>query len=122
MSTLADNCCTIVPYFEIHEGQSDAFRELCERFVEATAKESGCLYYGFSFNGRQAHCREGYDNAEALLAHLDNVGDLLDEALQIADLKCLEIHGPALELKKLRTPLEQLNPEYFVLETGFRRQ
>ena len=116
-----DTCCTIAPYFKVKPGQMDAFRALCERFVATTNTESKCLYYGFAFAGDEAHCREGYQDAEGLLAHLDNVRELLGEALEIAELSRLEVHGPAEQLASLREPLAQLNPQFFVLEYGFRR-
>ncbi len=116
-----DKCCTIVPYFRVSKKHLEAFKELCERFVERTNYESKCLYYGFSFHEDQVHCREGYEDAEGLLAHLENVGSLLDEALKIAELTRLEIHGPEAELAKLREPLSKLNPQFFTLEYGFRR-
>lgn len=116
-----DTCCTLLPYFEVHEGKLDEFKALCERFVEQTAKEDDVLYYGFSFDGNVAHCREGYANAAGLLAHLDNVGSLLQQALQIADIARLEVHGPAAEIDRLRGPLEELDPQFFTLECGFRR-
>lgn len=116
-----DTCCSIVPYFKVREGQMDAFKALAERFVEKTQSEPKCLYYGFTFNGDQAHCREGYQDAEGLLAHVGNVGALLQEAMKIADVARLEIHGPESELSKLREPLADLNPEFFSLEYGFRR-
>lgn len=98
-----------------------AFKTLCEQFVKRTAQEEMCLYYGFSFDQQEAHCREGYVDAEALLFHLENVGDLLAEALNLADLIRLEVHGPSSELAKLQTPLSALNPQFFTLEYGFRR-
>jgi hypothetical protein len=116
-----DTCCTIVPYFKVQSGKLAAFKALCEQFVEKTIQEPKCLYYGFSFDGDQAHCREGYEDAEGLLAHLGNVGSLLEEALTIADLSRLEVHGPEGELAKLRDPLSDLNPQFFTLEYGFRR-
>ena|SRR5436190_6859152 len=116
-----DSCCTVVPYFKAHAGKLDAFKSLCERFVDKTTSEAKCLYYGFSFDDDQIHCREGYSDAEGVLSHLDNVGELLAEALTIADLTRLEIHGPEPELAKLRGPLEQFKPQFFVLEYGFRR-
>ena len=82
--------------------------------------EAKCLYYGFSFDGDQAYCREGYEDAEGLLTHLDNVGALLEESLKIADLTRLEIHGPEAELAKLRGPLADLEVQFFTLEYGFR--
>ena len=116
-----DKCCTIVPYFKIHDGKIPEFKKYCEQFVEKTNTESGCLFYGFSFDGDQAHCREGYRDAEAALAHLQNVGALLEEVLKIADLTRLEIHGLEAELEKLRGPLADFKPQYFKLEYGFRR-
>ncbi len=119
--TTEDTCCSIYPYFQVQEGKLDAFKNLCDRFVERTAKEEKCLYYGFSFNQLEVHCREGYQDAEGLLFHLENVGDLLKESLTLAELVRLEIHGPGEELAKLRQPLESLNPQFFTLEYGFRR-
>lgn len=119
--TNKDTCCTLVPYFKIHAGQLEAFRSGCSAFVEKTRTEPGCMFYGFSFDGDTAHCREGYADAAALLNHLDNVGALLDEALKIADLTRLEVHAPVAELDKLREPLAGLNPRFFELHDGFRR-
>ena len=116
-----DGCCTLVPYFEIHEGQEAAFRALGPQFVARTRNEPGCVHYAFSFNGRSAHCREGYDNAEAVLAHLQNVGELLGQALQIAKIVRLEVHAPAAEIEKLRGPMAQLNPSFYTLDEGIRR-
>ena len=117
----ADTCCSLVPYFEVNEGKLEEFKALGPKFVELTRKEPGCLYYGFSFSGSTAHCREGYVSADAILAHLANVDAPLKQALGISKLARLEIHGPAAELDKLRTPLAGLNPQYFTLaEGGFR--
>jgi hypothetical protein len=117
-----DTCCTLVPYFEVQDGQLDAFKALGPQFVDRTRHEPGCLHYGFSFSGTIAHCREGYDDAAAVLAHLDNVGALLGEALKIARIVRLEVHGPAAEIDKLRGPMAGLNPQFFVLEEGAIRR
>ncbi|MBF0528787.1 MAG: hypothetical protein HQK55_05865 [Deltaproteobacteria bacterium] len=119
--TTTDKCCTIVPYFKIHAGKTADFKNMCDLFVEKSGKEPKCLYYGFSFDGDVAHCREGYADAEGLLTHLDNVGALLQECLKIADLFRLEVHGPEEELAKLRQPLEGLKPQFFTLEFGIRK-
>lgn len=115
-----DTCCTVVPYFKVHEGQLDNFKQLCDQCIEQTSAEPGCLYYGFSYHEDKAHCREGYVNAEGVLNHLANIDPLLKQVLTISDLTKLEIHGPASELEKLREPLSGLNPEFWTLETGFR--
>ena len=119
--TQPDTCCTLVPYFKIHAGQVESFKQGCEAFVEKTSSEPGCLFYAFSFDGEAAHCREGYADADALLSHLENVGALLSEALTMSDITRLEVHGPAAELAKLKVPLAGLNPQFFTLEMGFRR-
>lgn len=120
MST-QDTCVSIAPYFRVHDGKMAEFRGLCEQFMSQTSEEARCLYYGFTFHGDEVHCREGYEGGEGVLAHLENVGHLLEEALQIADLEKFEIHGSKAELAKLHEPLEDQNPTYFVLDYGFRR-
>ena len=116
-----DTCCTIVPYFKVHDGKIAVFRSLCERFVAKAASEPKCLYYGFSFDGDEVHCREGYIDADGALKHLENVGALLNEALTLAELTRLEIHGPTAELAQLRPTLDAFKPRYFTLEYGFRK-
>jgi quinol monooxygenase YgiN len=119
--TTPDTACSIAPYFNVHPDKLDDFKRLCAQLVEKTNQEPDCLFYAFTFKGNQAHCREGYADAEAVLAHLENIGPLLQEALTMADIARLEIHGPDAELAKLREPMASLNPQFFILESGFRR-
>ena len=116
-----DTCCTVVPYFKAHEGKLEELKTLCEQCVDQTSQESGVLYYGFSFDGDEAHCREGYVNGAGVLAHLENIGPLLQQLLQVAEMTRLEVHGPEDQLAVLRGPLAGLNPQFFALEYGFRR-
>jgi quinol monooxygenase YgiN len=118
---LTDTCCTLGPYFKIHEGKLDEFRSLGEQLVERSKAESKCMYYGFSFNGMQAHCREGYVDAEGVVTHLENVSSLLEQIFKVADITRLEVHAPGAEADKLRQPLSGLNPEFYIMEMGFRR-
>ncbi len=119
--TVPDTCCTLAPYFKIHQGRVEEFKAGCEAFIEKTRTEPGCLFYAFSFCGDEAHCREGYEDAEALLFHLDNVGTLLQKVLKIADLSRIEVHGPESQLGLLREPMAALDPQFFALAGGFRR-
>ncbi len=116
-----DTCCTLVPYFKVGDGKLGAFKALCDQFVAKTRSEPGCVHYAFSFAGDEVHCREGYDDAAAVLAHLGNVGALLQEALKIAEITRLEVHAPASQIAKLREPMASLNPKWFEIEGGFRR-
>jgi quinol monooxygenase YgiN len=110
------NFVSLHPYFKTHPGKLDAIKSAFPAFIEKTAGEEKNLFYGFTVNGDEIFCREGYADAEALLAHLDNVGAMLAEALKIADLTRLEVHGPAAELEKLRGPLAHLHPVWFVAD------
>ena len=113
-----DTCVSLKPYFTIHEGKVEEFKKIWKDSYDLT--EPGMLYYGFSFKGNKAHCREGYRDAKAVNEHLDNVGKALEEALKIADLDRLEVHGPKDQIDILKKDLAHLEIEYYVLEWGFR--
>ena len=114
----ADKCVTIVPYLQVKDGSLEAFKKISRQCVETSQAE---LFYGFTFHGNLAHVREGYADAAALLTHIQNIGPLLEQLLKLSDITRLEVHGPEKELANLRGPLARLNPDYFVLEHGFRR-
>ncbi len=119
--SLEDSVCTLVPYFTVHDGKLEEFKALGEKMVQRTQAEPDVVFYGFSFSGQRAHCREGYKSAAGILKHLENVDELLQQALKIADLDLLEVHGPASEVAALQEPLKGLKPTFFTMETGFRR-
>jgi quinol monooxygenase YgiN len=81
------------PYFKLHPAKIDAVTAMLPRFVEKTASEKENFFYGFSVNGDEVFFREAYESANGLLAHLDNVGALLEEMLKMADLTRVEVHG-----------------------------
>ena len=109
------------PYFKVHPGKLEAVKAGFPRFVEKTATEKDCLFYGFTASGDEVLCREAYESADGVLAHLENVGALLAEMLKMADLTRVEVHGPAAELEKLKKPLAHLNPVWFALEASLPR-
>jgi hypothetical protein len=109
---------SIHPYFKVHPEKMEEFRKILDQFVEATAKEDGCLWYDFTMSGDVVHCREAYDGAEGLLAHADNVGSIIGEALGISDLLRLEIHAAKEEIEKLKEPFAELSPEYYEFQLG----
>jgi hypothetical protein len=115
------NFVSLHPYFKVHPGKLDAAKVMLRQFIEKTATEKENLFYGFSINGDEIFCREAYESANGLLAHLDNVGALLTEMLKLADLAKLEVHGSAKELEKLKAPLAHLNPAWFTLEASVAR-
>ena len=110
------NFVSLHPYFKVHPEKLEAFKAAFPAFIEKTRTEEKNLFYGFTINGDEVFCREGYADAKGVLAHLDNVGAMLAEALKIGDLIRLELHGPANEIDKLRKPLAHMNPVWFVVE------
>jgi len=109
------NFVSLHPYFKVHRGKLAKVKAGFPRFVEKTATEEKVLFYEFTLNGDEIFCREGYTDAEGLLAHLDNVGELLAELLTMGDLTRVEVHGPSTELEKLKEPLAHLNPAWFAI-------
>jgi quinol monooxygenase YgiN len=112
---------SIHPYFKVHPGKLDTARALLPDFVARTATETTCDYYEFTLSGDTIFCREAYRDAEAALAHVQNVDAPLKALLGISDLIRLELHGPAAELAKLKEPLAPLNPTYFEFLAGVPR-
>ncbi len=109
------NFVSLHPYFKVHPGKLEIFKAALPDFIAKMASEEGNLFYDFTIKGDDVLCREGYANAEALLLHLESVDALLKEALKIADLTRVEVHGPAAELAKLKEPLAHLSPAWFTL-------
>jgi len=95
-------------------------RSFASNLFRRREKSQNVFNYGFSFDGDEANCREGYEDVEGLLAHLDNVRALLEEALKIAEIVRLKVHGQEEELAKLRESLSDFGPQFFALEYGFR--
>lgn len=112
---------SIHPYFQPHEGKLADFIAGMPAFVERTRAETAVLFYDFTVCDGIVFCREAYVGGEGALAHLENVGDLLEKALQISELVRLEVHGAATELDKMREALKGLPVQWFVLETGLEK-
>lgn len=102
------------PYFKAKPGNMGEIKKLLPAFMSTTANEEANLHYDFTINGDEIFCRESYADAKGILDHLTNVGNLLNQMLTLADLTRLEVHGPSTELDKLRDPLANLKPAWFV--------
>lgn len=112
------NVVSLHPYFKAHEGKLADFIALFPQLIEKTKTEERCYYYDFSVSGDEIHCREAYNGAEGVLAHLENVGELIGKALEVSDMTRLEVHGPADEIEKLKGPMGELNPQWFIHHSG----
>jgi quinol monooxygenase YgiN len=107
---------SIHPYFRPHEGRHADFLALLPQFVQRTRAEKAVLFYEFTICDGLVFCREAYIGGEGALAHLENVGDLLGRALEMAELTRIEVHGDAVELDKMRETFKDLPVQWFILK------
>ncbi|MGE9267592.1 MAG: putative quinol monooxygenase [Verrucomicrobiales bacterium] len=119
--SLPQNLVTIHPYFKLQPGRAEDAQAIMEEFVAKTKTEEACLFYEFTINGDWVFCREGYVGGEGVLTHLENVGSVIEKMLTISEMPRLEFHGPGEEIDKLREPLAELKPDFYVLSEGIRR-
>ena len=77
--------------------------EVMARFTSAGGSETGQIYYGWTYDeaSKTLFCREGYNDADAVLAHLDNVGALVGELLAIEGNELLRIELAETRLRRL---------------------
>jgi quinol monooxygenase YgiN len=112
---------SIHPYFTVNDEVASV--PLKTQFVEQTATETHtCVYYGWTKSGSELFCREAYVDGDAVLAHLGNVGNLLNQMTNgTASLTAIEFHGPLKELHKLKGKVPE-NSKFFVTSRrGFQR-
>src|SRR5438094_8334336 len=105
------------PYFKVPPDKMPYLKAILPEFAAKTRNETGNLFYEFTINSDEVFCREGYVDAEALLAHLENVGAMLAQTMAMADLIRIEVHGPAAELAMLKQPLAQRKTAWFELHS-----
>lgn len=79
----------------------DEFKRLAGEAMERTRGEAGAQQYDWFFSEDQTSCevRETYDDSDALLAHLGNVGGELEQLVGL---------GGGLQVEMYGTPSEQL--------------
>ena len=92
--------------FKINEGKLEEFKRLIPLFISAVKeKDPGTLNYDWFLNEEKMECMvlEAYADSDAVLAHVANVGELLQKSLEIAEIT-LHVYGnPSDELIKATT-------------------
>ena len=98
-----------------------SFASFYAKTKSGTGSRRECLYYGFAVHdGNKVFCREGYENAQGLLNHLDEVTEELKVATGLVGENGLQVSviGPKSELDLLKGPLEPLGTTFFELDSG----
>lgn len=92
----------------IHDGKLEAFKDVAARCMESVrSRDSGTLQYDWFLSADETECvvRETYRDSDAVLEHVANLGETLDELLAVADVE-LEVFGtPSDELREATAEL-----------------
>ena len=120
-----DTAVTLMPKFKVNDGMMDKFTEVLPKFMEIVrAKEEDlCVHYAFFGPSGDGifMAQESFRSTEAIMEHLGNVGEVLDEALKYSEIVELVVQGPAEELEKLKEPFADFAPTYYALVKGGMR-
>lgn len=84
----------IVARSRIHPGKLEEFTTIATACLAATRRDPGTQIYEWYFNTDRTECvvLEVYDDSNAVLAHVGNLGDLLGQLMAVTDLT-LEVFG-----------------------------
>lgn len=110
--------------FVISEGKIKEFKKLIKEMSDLVqANEPDTISYQFYFDKPETKCiiLETYPNPEAVFAHIDGVGSntVLPKIRDISRITRFEVYGAV--NNKLRKAMEGLNPQAYLLFTGFNR-
>ena len=94
----------------------DEFKRLAAEALKVTAEDPGVLQYDWFFNDDESKCvvRETYADSDAVLTHLDAVGDLLGKIIEVGGGIEIEVFGdPSDALLKATKALQPTIYSYF---------
>lgn len=60
-------------------------------------------------------------DAEGVLTHLGNVGPLMADILEIAEVYRFEVHAPEPELSKLKDAMADLQADFYEVDASIRK-
>lgn len=95
MAVVEMNKIELMARFAIKESQLEVFRQVAGACLNCVRdKDRGTLRYDLYFSGdyKAAILHEAYADSNALMGHLDNLGDLIEELSAVADIT-VEVFG-----------------------------
>jgi len=105
----------------IHPGKLDAFRGVARALIEKTQSEPGTLAYEWNLSEDLTICHifERYENADALVKHVDSFGAFAQRFMEACYPTRFHVYGTPNDAVK--AALADLNPVYFTPLGGFTR-
>jgi quinol monooxygenase YgiN len=105
----------------IHPGKLDDFRSVAKDLIAKTQSEPGTLDYewNLSEDGTICHIFERYENAGALVTHVESFGAFAKRFMEACHPTRFHVYGTPNEAVK--AALADLNPIYFTPLGGFSR-
>jgi quinol monooxygenase YgiN len=105
----------------IHPGKLDDFRSVAKDLIAKTESEPGTLGYewNLSEDGTICHIFERYQNADALVTHVESFGAFAKRFMEACHPTRFHVYGTPNEAVK--AALADLNPVYFSPLGGFSR-
>ncbi len=88
----------------IHEGQVEEYKRLTSKCMElARTKDTGTLQYDIFLNseGTEAIVHERYRDSDALLQHTANLGELMNQIMQVSTISGEVLGQPTPVLRKM---------------------
>ena len=110
--------------FTISEGKIKQYKKLVKEMSKVVkVNEPDTINYQFYFDKSETRCivHETYTNSEAVFSHINGVASktILPRIHDISRITRFEVFGTA--SKKLQEAMEGLNPQIYILFTGFNR-
>ena len=108
----------VIARVKIHNGKLEEFKQWASDAIEVVrAKDPGTSEYDWYFNADETECvvRETYEDSNAVMAHLGNVGDLLAKGAELGDMT-LEVYGNPSE--ELANAAAAMNPAVYAFYRG----
>jgi quinol monooxygenase YgiN len=93
----------IIARARIHPGKIEAFTEIASACLAATHRDPGTQSYEWYLNADRTECLvlEVYNDSNAVLAHVGNLGDLLGHLMSVSDLTIEVCGDPSPELRQV---------------------
>lgn len=90
-----DRIQVTVTFPKISKDNLDKFKALAGEALKIAADEPGVLQYDWFFNADETRClvRETFENSDAILTHLRNVGEILGPVAQLGGGIEIEMFG-----------------------------